>query len=321
MTSRLLGLLLLAVVLSVGWVAAFVIYRAAEVGELVSPLETRRFERLTVIAVGTGGPYENPERLGPASALAWEENVWLVDAGRGLAEALRKAQIRVSQPQVVLLTNLLPLNTVGLDDLLLTGWLRERTQPLRVLGPPGTEELVEGLLRAHARGAAALGRALALPAGGDRIEVSEIGDGWSEEVDGVVVSAAALDGGPLPALAYRFERGRRSVVVSGTGWGEDALVRFATGANMLVHEAVYIPATEDLEDAGVVADPQRLEREAALHTALSEVGKLAQRAGVDSLVLVRLRPPPFFRLQVTSMVANDFDGSVLVPEDGAELQP
>ena len=71
-------------------------------------------------ALGTGGGYENPDRRGPALALGLGADVVLVDAGRGVAEGLRAAQIPVAQPRLVVLTSLLPENTVGLDDLLQT---------------------------------------------------------------------------------------------------------------------------------------------------------------------------------------------------------
>ena len=38
-------------------------------------------------------------------------------------------------------------------------------------------------------------------------------------------------------------------------------------------------------------------------------------------VLVRLRPPPFFELQVRSLVANDYEGEIVVPEDGEVVYP
>ena len=321
MNFRLIAILGLLAMMVGAWIAAFVIYRAAELGELVSPLEPRRYNGLTVVAVGTGGGYENPERLGPSTAVAWEQTVVLVDVGRGISEALRRAAIPVSQPHTILVTNLLPLNTLGLDDLLYTGWQQQRERALRILGPPGTAALVDNLLAAHREGGDALGRALALPVGGDRIEVHEVGEGYSEELDGVTITAGALPDGPLPALAWRFDRGRRSVVVSGTGWGRDALVAFAKDAGLLVHEGVYIPPSDELEEAGVIADPERLEREAALHTALQSVGKLAKDANASGLVLVRLRPPPFFDLQVRSIVASTYDGDIHVPSDGEELRP
>jgi len=36
---------------------------------------------------------------------------------------------------------------------------------------------------------------------------------------------------------------------------------------------------------------------------------------------VRLRPPPFFDVQIRQIVANDFDGHIYVPEDGSDIEP
>jgi len=321
MNLRLATFVGLALVMVVAWISAFVVWRAAEIGELVAPIDQRGFTQLTAVTVGTGGSYENPERMGPSTAVGWAYRIVLVDVGRGVCEGLRSARIPLRQPSIVLLTNLLPVNTVGLDDLLYTGWQQDREAPLRVIGPPGTRALVDGLLRAHAGGGAGLVAALPLPEAGGRIDVVEVETEFEEEIDGVVVRAGLLPGGPMPALAWRFERGRKSIVVSGTGWAPEALESFAKDASLLIHEGVYIPPVDDLEDAGVVADPERLAREAAVHTPLQAVGGLATRAGVEALALVRLRPPPFFDVQVRSIVAEDFAGHVYVPEDGSELSP
>ena len=95
-------------------------------------------------------------------------------------------------------------------------------------------------------------------------------------------------------------------------------MEFSQGADLLVHDGTYIPPTEDLEPAGVVADADRLEREAAISTSLLEVGAIARRAGVPRLMLIRLQPPPFFALQVRSIVSNEYEGKILVPADGEE---
>jgi len=321
LTIRAILFVFLALIMSFLWASTCVMWRAAEVGELVQTLEPRKFQRLTVLAVGTGGPYENPERLGPSTGIGYGERVLLVDAGRGVAEALRLSRVPVSQPDTVFLTNLLPLNTVGLDDLLLTGWRAPRETPIRLIGPPGTKALAEAIMAGHAAGAAAEGSAMDLPPAGARFEAIEVEGGFTEERDGLKVSAGAIAGGPLPSLAWRFEAISRSVVVSGTGWSEDQLVEFARGANMLVHEAVLIPPAEDAVEAGVMVDPERLQREADMHTSLFDVGDIAERAGVDTLVLIKLRPPPFFDLQITGTVAQTWDGSVELPSDGDEYKP
>lgn len=311
-----LGILVLA------WFAAGVLWRAAEVAEIVAPLDPQVFDELTVVTLGTGNEYENPERHGPATLIGLGETTVLVDAGRGIAEALRGALIPLDQPKLILLTNLLPLNTVGIDDLLFTGWLVPRTAPLRILGPPGTRHLVESLEAAHAMGRDALGTALGLPEAGARIVVEEIADQSREVLGGLTIESRLLPGGPLPALAWRFSDGKHRIVVSGSGWGRETLTSFAANADVLVHEAAYLPTVEELEGTGAeVPHPERIELEAKLHTSILDVGDLAREAQVDRLVLVRLRPPPFFNLQIRSIVANDFEGTIVVPDDGDWVFP
>jgi ribonuclease Z len=319
---RLVGFFLALGVVAACWALTCAAWRFDEVAKGVLPLEPRDFPSLTLLTLGTGGAYENPARRGPATAVALGSRVVLIDAGRGVAESLRAAKLPVPQADTLLLTHLLPENTVGLDDLLLTGWREGRTTPLRVIGPPGTRALVEGLAAAHAGAIAALGAALDLPASGASATALEIDDGWSETLGALSVRAAALPGGPLGARAYRFEASGRSIVVSGTGWAPDALAGFARGASVLVHEGAFVPGPEVAHELGIDAEAEGLlRREAALHTALADVGALAARAGVGTLVLVRLRPPPVFDLQVTSLVDDSDDGRIVIANDGGEITP
>jgi ribonuclease BN (tRNA processing enzyme) len=316
---RLVAFLLVLGVAVASWAVTCGTWRMQRVAEGVVPLDPRRFPRLTVITVGTGGAYENPDRGGPATALALDAEVLLVDAGRAVAEGLRAARIPVSQPGVVLLTSLLPENTVGLDDLLLTGWLEGREAPLRLVGPVGTRALAADLLAAHRRGVEARAASLDLPPAGARLEASEVDDAWSARLGGIEVRAAALPGGPTPALAYRFQAQERSVVVGGHGWGGEALQALASGADLLIHEATVVPPPELGEELGVA--PERLRREAELHAQMEEVGALAQRAGVTTLALVRMRPPPTYDFQVTQAIGDAFAGRIVVADDGDELRP
>jgi ribonuclease BN (tRNA processing enzyme) len=322
MDGKIYFLALVIGILILAWLGAGVLWRAAEMAEIVAPLDPFEFDELSVVTVGTGNEYENPNRHGPSTAIGLGRTIVLVDVGRGIAEGLRSAKIPLDQPALVVLTNLLPLNTIGLDDLLFTGWLVPRKKPLRILGPPGTRTFVESLENAHAAGRDALASAISLPVDGGRIEVLEVGDGYSEEIGGFRIEARSLPGGPLPTLAWRFSDGERRIVVSGSGWGHDVLASFAGGADVLIHEAAYLPTVAELEGTGAeVPYPERLELEAKLHTSILEVGVIATDAQVDRLVLVRLRPPPFFDLQVRSLVANDYEGEIIVPSDGDFVFP
>jgi ribonuclease BN (tRNA processing enzyme) len=322
MDGKILFLGLLIGILILAWLGAGVLWRAAEMAEIVAPLDPQEYTELTVVTIGTGNEYENPQRHGPATAVGLGRTIVLVDAGRGIAEGLRAAKVPLDQPTLVVLTNLLPENVMGLDDLLFTGWLVPREEPLRIVGPAGTQTFIESLTQAYAAGSQAFGNSIDLPPAGGRFEVEEVGDGWSEEIEGLRIEARALPGGPLPTLAWRFSHDGERVVISGSGWGADVLASFAGGANVLVHEAAYLPTVEELEGTGAeVPNPERLELEAQFHTSILDVGGLATEAQVDRLVLVRLRPPPFFNLQVRSLVATDYDGEIVVPDDGDTVYP
>ncbi len=318
---RFVGLLLVLGVAVGSWVLTCAAWRAERVMAGVVPLDPRDFPGLTVVTLGTGGAYENPNRRGPCTAIALGDRVVLVDAGRGVAEALRAASIPVAQPDTVFLTSLLAENTVGLDDLLLTGWLGGREHPLRLVGPTGTGALAAALEASHRAGIVARTAALGLPEAAARFEVFEVAGGWAGEAGEVSVRAGALPGGPLAALAWRFEAGGRSVVVAGTGWAPDPLIAFAREANVLIHEAAFVPTPELAEEIGLAVEPERLRREAALHTSIDDVGGLATRAGVETLVLVRLRPPPVYDVQITGLVDDDFSGRIVIADDGDEITP
>jgi ribonuclease BN (tRNA processing enzyme) len=160
---------------------------------------------------------------------------------------------------------------------------------------------------------------LALPPAGAEFAVEEIGAGFTRDEDGMQISAGSLPGGPVPALAYRFEAAGRAVVISGTGWAPADLIAFATGAQTLIHEAAFIPDPEIADQIGLDVAPDLLRREIALHTRLRDVGGLAQQAGVERLILVRLRPPPVFDLQITSEIGESFPRTILIPDDGDEI--
>ena len=124
-----------------------------------------------------------------------------------------------------------------------------------------------------------------------------------------------------PALIWRFERAGRTVVAATTGWAQDAVATFAKRADLLLHEAVVVPVAEGAEEAGILTDPELLRKEAALHTSLLDVGGVAARAKARRLALIRMRPPPFYDFQVTGYVSESYDGPILVPSDGEQLEP
>ena len=108
---------------------------------------------------------------------------------------------------------------------------------------------------------------------------------------GVTVTATLVRHAPVfPALAYRFDTPTGSVVFSGDTGPCDNVVRLARDAEILVHEVF------DIDDWASRMPPTMPNRDVVLaqlrwaHTSVGEVGAIAERAGVDTLVLSHLVP-------------------------------
>jgi ribonuclease Z len=295
-------------------------FRYRELAEGIAWLPDRSFGQPVVITVGTGATHENPNRLGPVTAVGLGPRILLVDAGRGIAEALRHCSIPVAQPDTVLLTSLHPENTVGLDDLLLTGWNAPRTKPLRVLGPPGTQALAAAIDTSHAATMAALAKARGVDVAGARIEAIEIGDGFSETQDGLTITAAAMGDAPIASLAYRFDAADRSWVVSGLNPDPEKLGTFGTGATLLVGAGFYAQSVEMGIEAGA-ENAEQLRRDAALQLPLQRLAEAATRAGVGTLLVTRLQPPPLFDEQYRTAIREQFAGHAVIANECDEIAP
>jgi ribonuclease BN (tRNA processing enzyme) len=92
-------------------------------------------------------------------------------------------------------------------------------------------------------------------------------------------------GHAVPAFAYRFDTADGSVVFSGDTTANDDLIALAEGADILVHSVADL---DYLERHGITG--AALERMAALHTDVTEVGGVAERARVRELILTHYLP-------------------------------
>jgi ribonuclease BN (tRNA processing enzyme) len=116
------------------------------------------------------------------------------------------------------------------------------------------------------------------------------GDGVVLRDQNVTVTAALVDHPPVaPAFAYRFDCPDRSIVISGDTRPSANLVRLARGADILVHEVMYLPALERLIASEPNA-PRLREHLLASHTTTEQVGRIASEAGVGTLVLSHMVP-------------------------------
>lgn len=236
--------------------------------------------------LGTGTPNPDPERSGPAVAVVVNGSAYLVDAGTGVVRRAAQAaaagigELRAARLGVVFLTHLHSDHTIGLPDLIHTGWIAGREQPLRLFGPPGTVAMARHLTEAY--GADIANRTGGLQphtANGWRVSARDISAGVVYRDSNVTVTAflVAHDGWKA-ALGYRFESKNRVIVVSGDTHPTDAVVTACQGCDVLVHE-VY--SAEEFRRQ----TPAWQRYHADAHTSTTELAALATRARPKLLLL------------------------------------
>jgi ribonuclease BN (tRNA processing enzyme) len=240
-----------------------------------------------LVVLGTGTPNADPERSGPALAVVRGERSYLVDAGAGIVRRAAAAASRwqfsaleAKNLRVLFLTHLHSDHTIGLPDVMLSGWTLERDVPLQVYGPPGTKAMVDHLLAAYA---ADIRNRLdgAEPANSDgwRVVVTEVAPGIVFDDGNVRVSAFEVPHGDWEvAFGYRFDAADRSIVISGDARASDAVVDACNGCDLLAHE-VY--SAERFQ----TRPPEWQRYHARAHTSTVELAVLATRARAGQLVL------------------------------------
>ena len=265
---------------------------------------------MQVVLLGTGFPRPDPERAGPAAAVVVGEKVFVVDAGRGVVLRLAAAELPLKSVRAVFLTHLHSDHTAGLPDLFNTSWQFGRYAPFQLYGPKGTKKLADGMLKFFAEDIHIRRDLMEKhPGAGATIQTHIVREGVVYQDGDVKVTAFTVDHKPVePAFGYRFDARSRSIVISGDTRPSDNLVRFAQGADVLVHEAI-LPEYLDTVDSPEVAS-----RLKSYHTTPEEAGQIAQRAGVKLLVLTHLVPgkdEDAFR----ERAAKHFKGKIVVGRD------
>lgn len=198
-------------------------------------------QSLKVILLGTGNPEPLMERFSAGILVEAGARKLLFDGGRGGMIRLAQMKIRAADVNPLFLTHLHSDHVVGIPDLLLTGWLRGRENPLQVFGPEGTTEMMRHLEQAYQADI----RFRSSPTRSTRgvtVLARDIKEGVVYEEGGVKVTAFHVRHTREAAFGYRVDYAGRSVVLSGDTDPTDNLVRFAEGVDLLIHE-VSLPGT------------------------------------------------------------------------------
>jgi len=249
--------------------------------------------KVRLILLGTkGGPRPTPQFRGqPSQVIVIDGVPYVVDCGSGVADRLVLAGIRLPELRHVFVTHHHSDHVLDYGNLLLLAWASGLRSQVDTWGPTplaGVTRLVFALNQVDIDiRIADEGRPDPRPL----VHAHEFAaPGLIMEDERVRVTACLVPHGPIkPAFAYRFDTARRSIVISGDTGYTEALIELACGADVLVHEAIYLPAIDRL----LAKNPNASTLRSHLiegHTTPEDAGRVATAAGVRHLVLSHLVP-------------------------------
>src|SRR5687767_7676777 len=272
---------------------AFLAGTIAAAGAVGGRVITAQASPTRLILLGTGGgPRPRTASSGAAQVIISNGVAYVVDCGDGVARQLVFAGVPLTTLRHIFITHHHSDHNADYGNLILLAWAAGLRTQVDAWGPPPLAEMTDLFFRMNAFDISTRirdeGRVPLAPL----VKVHELtGGGPVMRDENVKVTAALVNHPPVvPAFGYRFDAADRSIVISGDTAPCDALIRLAEGADVLVHEAMYVPAVERM--VARVPNATAL-RQSILshHTSAEDAGRVAQAAGVKVLVLSHLVPP------------------------------
>jgi ribonuclease BN (tRNA processing enzyme) len=278
-----------------------------------------------IVLLGTkGGPRVGEAgRSNPATLLVINDVPYLIDCGYGVTKQLISAGIALDRLRYIFITHHHSDHNLEFGPLIYNTWITGLPAQIDAYGPPGLTKMARQFfdyqkfdidVRIVDEGRTDPRKLLTTH------EISEPGVVLTNTH--VKVSMCVVRHPPIKdAYAYRFDAKDRSVVISGDTAYAPELAEFAKGADVLVHEVMYLPGIEALLKR--LPNAKRLrEHLMAAHTLPEDVGKIAAQAGVKTLVLTHFVPGDDASItdeQWSADIRKHFKGQIVVGRDLLEI--
>ena len=268
-----------------------------------------------LVLLGTGGGQRVFEHRSQTSqALVHGDSVIVIDTGFNAARQIAWAGLDAGAIDLIFITHDHRDHTQHLGRVLHAAWAAGRSAPIHIYSYPGIGDVIDTGLAELGDADAAEVRALAVVH-----ELSEPGVIYQDS--GIKVTSAENTHGRDYSYAFRFDMPDRSVVFSGDTGYDARVVELARGADVLVHEVVYMQLIEETVIAA--RDDPEARRQMRQHLTTNHiptelVGQVATEAAAGMLVISHIVP-----VELTSnddrllldILERHYDGPIVIGRD------
>ena len=277
-----------------------------------------------LVLLGTAaGPVPGRSREMTSHVMLSSGAAYVLDCGMGVTDNYARTGIPFAALKSIFITHHHADHNIEYGPLLIVGWIQGMKNGVQVYGPPPLKQMTEDFMRAYKQTVDFWAEDFHMTPL-TQVKVQEVAAaGPVMQDDNVKVSAIVVEHPPVkPALGYRFDFKDRSIAFSGDTAPLEAVAKMAKGADVLVHETMYVPAVEKYIK-GQIAKGRPVKFEAFMahmkadHTPSEDVGRIAQEAGVKTLVLSHLTPAIDSISDETwrEPAAKYFKGEIIVGKD------
>jgi ribonuclease BN (tRNA processing enzyme) len=280
--------------------------------------------RTRIVFLGTkGGPRVGVGPSNPANLVMVNDTPFVIDCGMGVSHQLVNAGVPLEAVKYIFISHHHSDHNLEYGNLVYNAWAAGLSTPIHSFGPKGIEEMTRLYWELNKFDVetriADEGRPDPRPL---LISKDIADDGVVLQTPDVKVTAFRTPHPPIvDNFAYKFETPDGTIVFSSDTNYNPKLAEFARGADVLVHEAIYLPWVDRLVTRvknGATLKKHLLDS----HTAAEDVGRIAEAANVKVLVMSHLVPgePDVSDEQWSSEARKHFNGRIIVARDLMELK-
>jgi ribonuclease BN (tRNA processing enzyme) len=280
--------------------------------------------RARIIFLGTkGGPRVGVGASNPANLVVVNDTPFVIDCGMGVSRQLVNAGVPLPSVKYIFISHHHSDHNLEYGNLFYNAWAAGLSTPIHSFGPKGIEAMTRTYWELNKFDVDTRIEDEGRPDPRPLLVAKDIAeDGVVLQTADVKVTAFRTPHPPIvDSFAYKFETPDGVIVFSSDTAYNPKLAEFAKGADVLVHEALYVPAVDRLvikTKNGATLKKHLMES----HTTTEDVGRIAAAAGVKVLVLSHFVPgddPEITDEDWISGVRKNFFGKIIVAKDLMQL--
>jgi ribonuclease BN (tRNA processing enzyme) len=281
--------------------------------------------RTRIVFLGTkGGPRVGIGASNPANLVVVNDTPIVIDCGMGVSRQLVSAGVPIPSVKYIFISHHHSDHNLEYGNLFYNAWAAGLTTPIHSFGPKGIEAMTKAYWELNKFDVETRIEDEGRPDPRKLLIAKDItDDGVVLKTPDVTVTAFRTPHPPITDnFAYKFETPDGVIVFSSDTAYNPKLADFAKGADVLVHECLYVPAVDRLvakTKNGATLRKHLL----ASHTSTEDVGRIAAAANVKVLVLSHFVPgddPLVTDDDWTRDVKKNFSGRIVVAKDLMELK-